>query len=896
MQKKVLFALLLFLVSFLNAQTITIQGQVLTSYKKPLMNVSVKLLDTDSLGIVKKFVITDQNGNFSFNLSQYNNNKLWLQISAIGYVTYNNALLTSSNNLLIILEKSVKQLPDIIIKSDLSIYKKGDTTTYKVSSFEQGNENNIADFLAKLPGIQVNENGKVSFNGKLITRVLIENDDLFGNNYESLINNATINGIDKIDVIENFKDNTRIEHNISSSNETVLNLRYKPKKIRTFGNILGSFGFPNNKYELKLNSINLYKKSKLVILSNKNNIGSLSSILFGKINATSLIENENAKVPFGSMQPYIPFSFGDITPLNMSSFRVFDNNSFLANSTFFIKPSTKLQAKITLTSLRDNYLQSNNFTETYFQLPQNFTANQTTFLQKNNKHINTNTELNWSPKEKLQFILQCNYNKIENQQSNDNLFNSVKNNQIINEGIQNNSLNLTATKLFNHISFLQFQYVYSHNAQNNSYNIQNPILDSFFNFKSSFKNYLQSYNQPVNSNKFQISYFNKIKKTSINIKYLFGQDQINLNNNVYAYNTEDSIAYFPNTFYNNSNINITKNELNINVSKSNTFKLQSTIGVALQYININDDVKHTNSSNVFILPMIGFQYKIDNNNSFNFYAQSVALTPSTRNLNNSFIFSNNFTITNSTENLNFNTGYQANFGYSYNNISKGGYLIFASIMLSQQPVNYITNATKQNNILINNIVSSDLVNKTKSINFHFEKNLRKAKSFFIQKISYGNSINNFLIQNLPSQNQFNFINSESRFRSNWKKWLNLNTALIYRLQIQSNKNSSLENNKITNYDFLSNTTLALKVSNNVLLDVQNDLLINHSFANKNSAINFTDIKLKFFASKKLNLDFLARNIFNVNQFSYSEVNTIFSNVNIFSINERFFLFGLNYKF
>ena len=50
-------------------------------------------------------------------------------------------------------------------------------------SFINGSEIKLEDVLKKLPGIVVDDNGKLSFNGKQIDKVLIEGQNFFSKDY-----------------------------------------------------------------------------------------------------------------------------------------------------------------------------------------------------------------------------------------------------------------------------------------------------------------------------------------------------------------------------------------------------------------------------------------------------------------------------------------------------------------------------------------------------------------------------------------------------------------------------------------------------------------------------------------------------------------------------------------
>lgn len=71
------------------------------------------------------------------------------------------------------------------------IIANGDTTTYITRKFTTGQEQTLGDVLETLPGFKVDkENSTVEANGKPVTRILMEKQDLFQGNNSVPLNNV----------------------------------------------------------------------------------------------------------------------------------------------------------------------------------------------------------------------------------------------------------------------------------------------------------------------------------------------------------------------------------------------------------------------------------------------------------------------------------------------------------------------------------------------------------------------------------------------------------------------------------------------------------------------------------------------------------------------------------
>ncbi|MBC7652523.1 MAG: carboxypeptidase regulatory-like domain-containing protein, partial [Deinococcales bacterium] len=235
---RILLLLFIFfpLFSFSQSATKSIDGVVVNPKLEPIPNATITIATSDTDGVVKKFAFTNAEGKFLITVPTVTY-PLYLLISFVGYETYNVLVTDSLINTpkQFIITPLTKELPEVHIIADRAITKRGDTTSFKVSAFAKGNESNIADLLKKLPGFHIDETGSMSFNGKQISAVLVEDDDLFGRNYGNLINNASTNGLDKVEVIEHYKNTSRLESSLAGGDQTVVNLKYKKIGLRNFG-------------------------------------------------------------------------------------------------------------------------------------------------------------------------------------------------------------------------------------------------------------------------------------------------------------------------------------------------------------------------------------------------------------------------------------------------------------------------------------------------------------------------------------------------------------------------------------------------------------------------------------------------------------------------------------
>lgn len=221
------------------------------------------------------FTNSNEKGDFSL-LIPFNNSKIILNINRLGYkpIKYLITLDTLINHLIFELSPQLNSIKEVIVKAERArIVEQGDTTTYRLKEFRDSTEYSIEDLLKKLPGIEVNEEGKIKANGKDIKTVLVEGADMFGRQYTIGTKNIRAIAIEQVDVIRRYEDNPVLK-GIKQSDDVVLNIKLSPDKKNIInGNFdigLGT-GLDAAKEAAHLNIFDITKKFKSILLSDNGN-------------------------------------------------------------------------------------------------------------------------------------------------------------------------------------------------------------------------------------------------------------------------------------------------------------------------------------------------------------------------------------------------------------------------------------------------------------------------------------------------------------------------------------------------------------------------------------------------------------------------------------------------
>ena len=140
-------------------------------------------------------------------------------------------------NFEIALEQQITEIQEVKIKSRPKIvFMKGDTISYNIKAVKDGTERTVEDLVRKLPGLDINENGKVTNNGNIVGQVLVDGNEFFGKNHKMATQNITADMIDGVDYWKNYTT-------ISGNTSTALNLKLKDEyKGKITGNAEVNYG------------------------------------------------------------------------------------------------------------------------------------------------------------------------------------------------------------------------------------------------------------------------------------------------------------------------------------------------------------------------------------------------------------------------------------------------------------------------------------------------------------------------------------------------------------------------------------------------------------------------------------------------------------------------------
>jgi len=323
-------------------QTVKIYGNVFSPEQEGIVGVSVMLLGAQD-SIMKTYAVTDKEGNFELNKVKAGD--YFLKMSFLGYLPYEQGIVVKENSTDINLgqvQLKPKLLDEVVIQGQyIPIQFKGDSVVYDPKAFEIKNHDLIEDLLKQLPGVEVQTDGTILFQGKKVDQVLIDGEEFFSNDPKIASKNLSAKSVEKIQIFDKKSDLSNFTGIDDDAEESLtINLKLKEEyKKGYFGSILVATGldYPISdpaRHKIKGNFNYFRDNWGFSVLGMTNNINETSfslgdnSNLIGDINNYSGTGNSSAGL-MSNQGTGFHFKFN---PSSKTSF----------NSSYFIKQNTNM--------------------------------------------------------------------------------------------------------------------------------------------------------------------------------------------------------------------------------------------------------------------------------------------------------------------------------------------------------------------------------------------------------------------------------------------------------------------------------------------------------------------------------------------------------------------------
>lgn len=273
------------------------------------------------------------------------------------------------------LKPKTTQLKDVIVEAP-DIYAKGDTLVFNVAKYANAKDNAIIDVLKRLPGIKVEDDGTIKYQGKPINKFYLDGNDFIGGQYGLATNNISHKDVASVEVMENHQPIKALE-GIEFPEEAGINLKLKEDaRSRWVGVAQAAAGVQPFLYDGSLYTMRIAPKNQNIITLKADNTG---------WNPANEIKEHDIDDMFSSDYTstlWPEYISADIVNAPLSEKRTRDNLSWLANAiTAWKSGDTSMRLKFNYASDRLDY--NSGMTTDYFS------SQITQFVQNNSQRTQT---------------------------------------------------------------------------------------------------------------------------------------------------------------------------------------------------------------------------------------------------------------------------------------------------------------------------------------------------------------------------------------------------------------------------------------------------------------------------------------------------------------------------
>lgn len=276
--KKTLLALLLLVCCAATAlaQERKITGTLLDKEsREPVLQATIQLLKAkDSLYVAG--AVTNEEGDFT--LVAPENGKYIIKMSNVGYKTVlRNVSISEDKDFAfgkINLETDAVLLKEVIANGIAAkVVVKEDTFVYNAAAYRTPEGSVIEELVKRLPGAQIDDDGKITINGKEVKKIKVDGKEFMTGDTETALKNLPTSIVDKVKAYQEKSDLAKMTGVDDGEENTVLDFGIKPGMNKGFmSNTDLSIG-TKSRYAERIMLGFMKDNSRLMIFGNANNTG-----------------------------------------------------------------------------------------------------------------------------------------------------------------------------------------------------------------------------------------------------------------------------------------------------------------------------------------------------------------------------------------------------------------------------------------------------------------------------------------------------------------------------------------------------------------------------------------------------------------------------------------------
>ena len=240
--------------------------------KEAAYQATVRLLNTDSSLVTG--AITNEYGAFKMNAPS--NGNYILKITSVGYDAVEKNVVVKDNKNVNLGKLAIKPVSVQLDAATVTAYAnkmtvKKDTFIYNVDAYRTSEGSVIEELVKKLPGAEVDDDGKITINGKTVTKVLVDGKEFMTGDTKTAMKNLPTSIVNRVKAYDQKSDLARITGIEDGNEETVLDFGLKPGMNRgMFANADLGIGTKHRYFWRGMGAYST-EKQRFILMTNANN-------------------------------------------------------------------------------------------------------------------------------------------------------------------------------------------------------------------------------------------------------------------------------------------------------------------------------------------------------------------------------------------------------------------------------------------------------------------------------------------------------------------------------------------------------------------------------------------------------------------------------------------------
>ncbi|ASK32782.1 hypothetical protein CEY12_14315 [Chryseobacterium sp. T16E-39] len=268
MKKNITLFLMIFLSVLTYAQK-SVTGKITDEDGVPIPSASVTIEEPGKDAILA-YGITNSKGEYKVTFTSAESN-VDLKVKAFNQRPLTKQISNSDQTLSFKMESEATEIKEVKLKTKM-ITARGDTIAYDLKAFDSKSDRTLADVMKKIPGIEVNTDGTILYQGNAINKFYVNGKDLMEGGYGTINNSLPKDAVQKVEVLENHQP-VKILQDKVPSDQAAINIKLKNAVTMTGRGEVGTgFGDPWL-WNVKLTPMFFGQKSQWVVNYKTNNMG-----------------------------------------------------------------------------------------------------------------------------------------------------------------------------------------------------------------------------------------------------------------------------------------------------------------------------------------------------------------------------------------------------------------------------------------------------------------------------------------------------------------------------------------------------------------------------------------------------------------------------------------------